>query len=288
MALGRLIEGARPRNVLLAFVGTWVGALATGLDVRLDSLLLVAAAACAGVAGSNLLNDALDALVDRTAHPERVIPQGRLEVGRAARAGVALLAFGVFLAWWLNYWALLLAAFMAANVLFYEFHAKARPLLGHMLVSLDTGLLFLLGAFAALVPPLTFSPGELEGALADPLPLLAPLVMALLAFLLNLARELYKSAEDSAHDRARRETYAVRHGPAAARRLGDFVAWLVLVAAPAPYAFGLFGIDYALLLVPLLLIVLLVPFVGSARNARRWLKLGMLAGFLPFLAIALL
>jgi geranylgeranylglycerol-phosphate geranylgeranyltransferase len=284
MSRGRaLLELTRPHNAALAALAALVGGVAAaGRDLNGAAVLLAMAAAAFGVAGGNALNDAHDARIDARAHPARPIPRGALTPADASWLGSNLLVLALAVGAAVNFWVLLLAGFLAGLLLLYELHFKARGLLGHVLVSYNTGALFLLGGLAALAPPLSYEPDHLVAIATDDR-LLAPLVMALLAALLNLARELYKSAEDAPHDAGHRSTFAVRHGAHRARRLGDALAWITVPVALAPYALRLFDHVYALLLIPLLVLLLAVPFLDTPRTARAVLKIGMALGFLPFL-----
>jgi geranylgeranylglycerol-phosphate geranylgeranyltransferase len=267
----------RPGNAAIAGLGALAGAIgAMGRGVEAPPVLLAMAAATLGVAGGNALNDALDADIDRSAHPGRPIPRGELGPAQARRFGVALILLGVAAAALVNAWTLLLALLLAGNLLLYEFRAKSQGLLGHVLVSYNAGALFVLGGLAAYGGPLAYPAAPIDERL------LWPLAMAALALLLNLARELYKAAEDAAHDAARRATYAVRAGPRRARQVAGALSWATVPLALLPAAWPTFSRLYAPLVAPLLLLLIAVPFLGTPRRSRAWLKVGMWLGLVPF------
>jgi len=269
---------ARPGNAALAALGVLAGAIgAAGRYLPTTPVLLVLVAGALGVAGGNALNDALDADVDRTAHPRRPIPRGLVTVGQSKAFGIACIVAAILLAGLVNAWTLALAALLAGNLVLYEYHAKGHGILGHALVSYNAGALFLLGGLATMGGPFVRAVPPLDARV------LAPLAMAVLASLLNLARELYKSVEDAEHDARERRTFAVTAGPQRARRLGDAVAWATVPIALVPVALRFFDGLYLPLVAPLLLLLLVVPFVGKARTARALLKFGMVLGFVPFL-----
>lgn len=279
---------ARPGNAALAAVGTLVGALgAAGWDASTAPVVLAMAAAAIGVIGGNAVNDARDVRIDRSAHPERPVAGGRLSSADAGWFGANMLVLALAVAAAANFWVVLLAASLAANLLLYEYFAKGRGVFGHFLVSYNTGALFVLGGVAALAPAFTYAPLDLARIAMDPR-LARPLAMAILALLLNFARELYKSAEDAPHDAPHRRTFAVRHGPAAAKRLGDGIAWATVPLALIPAVLRIFDGWYLVLVTPLLLLLLAVPFVDAPRRQRMWLKVGMVLGMPPFLLPALL
>lgn len=278
---------ARPGNALMAGAGAAVGAIgAAGLDAAPISTVVAALSAVAGVAGANALNDARDAAIDRTAHPERPIPSGAVSVGAASAMGWGLILAALALAAVPNAWTGALALLLAATLIAYEFGAK-RLFLGHVLVSYAAGSLFLLGGLAALTPPLTYDRTTLAGMVGDSA-LVGPLVMAILAMLLNLSRELFKSIEDAAHDAPTRRTFAVRHGAPRTRALALVLIALLVPVALAPWWWGFFDAVYLVALVPMLSLLCAVPFIDSARTTQRLLKLAMLVGFVPFAATALI
>lgn len=270
----------------MAALGVVTGGLAAaGPEAHVASLGIGAAAAALGTAAGNALNDALDAATDRAAHPRRPVPRGSIPPSQAAGWAASALALALVAAAFTNFWALLLASLLAINLLAYEFAWKARGISGNLVVGYNVGALFVLGGLCALAPPLTYGAAALE-ALVGGGRILPALVMAVLAGVLNFAREILKDAEDTIGDAAARRTFAVRHGPHAAVRLGNAVAWLAIPIALAPVPMGIFGSPYLALLSPLITLLLVVPFAGSAGTQQRLLKIGMGLGFLPFLAQA--
>lgn len=95
---------SRLKLIRLPLAGTtiadvWAGFFGAGLQAGgaagLGRLLLVHGAALALYAAGMTLNDAFDAEVDRTKHPERPIPSGAVSRGAAFAQGGALLAAGL-------------------------------------------------------------------------------------------------------------------------------------------------------------------------------------------------
>lgn len=288
---GRLrafVELTRPGNVALAAIGALVGGLAAaGEDAHVDALLAAMACAALGVAGGNALNDAFDARIDRTAHPRRPIPQGLVQAHEASWLGGTLIMAALLAALLANFWVLLLALLLAGNLLLYEFFLKGRVFVGSLFVSYNTGALFVLGGLASLSTAAQYDATTLAVLPFDER-ILAPIAMGLLALLLNLAREVYKAAEDAPHDRNARETLAVRFGVDNARRIGGLITLLVIPLAVVPWWLGLFPDVYLQAVLPLLVLLLVVPFLQSPARARALLKIGMFLGLVPFLAASLI
>ena len=278
----------RPHNAVIAAAGAFVGAVGTlGLELHWDGVALAALATMFGVAGGNALNDARDLNVDRRAHPNRPLPMGTLSVRSAnlVASTCFLLALGV--AALTNLLVFLLSIQLLAVLFAYELALKNRGLIGHFLVSYNVGVLFPLGAIAGGVAPLTYRLEPLGSIVHEPRFALA-LTMGVLALGLNWAREVFKAAQDVGGDVVERRTYAVVHGPERARVVAVVLILVVVLLSLAPYALGIFDAAYVALVAPLLAFLLYVLFVRDPGRAQRLLKVGMLAGFAPFLAVGLL
>lgn len=288
MGAAALLALTRPANAALAVLGVTVGAIGTWAgDANPGSLALAAAAAALGVGGGNALNDLLDRKVDRRAHPRRPLPSGQVSVGAAKALAASLLTAALVLSALSSLFLLGLALFLLAILAAYEGHFKRRALLGHFLISYNVGALFLFGALAARFPPLTYDPGRWPEAAEEPRMVVA-LTMGLLALLLNLAREVYKSAEDAAADRGERRTLAVAWGPGPTRILAAALLLLVIPLSLLPFATGVFGTTYLLLLAPVMGLCAITALVPSPARAQRLVKAAMVLGFAPLLAGGLL
>ncbi|MHB8351731.1 MAG: geranylgeranylglycerol-phosphate geranylgeranyltransferase [Thermoplasmata archaeon] len=213
----------RPGNVLVAFVGTWVGGLAVlgrGFSPSSTSLLfLLLASVSTGlvVAGGNVLNDLGDEATDRRNHPDRPLVTGGISRARARVLGAGLFVTSVLVVLPLlpsrPIVGLLLAAAMGA-VFGYELWAKSRGVSGNLLVAFLTGAVFLYGG----------------ASVGDPV-LLLPL--ALMAFAATLSREIIKDMEDAPGDTDRRTLPRTR-GLAVAARAARGSALAAILLSPLP------------------------------------------------------
>lgn len=280
--VGAYLQLVRPGNAALAGLGVLVGAVGTvGREIPGTQVAYAMAAAALGVAGANAINDALDAEIDRTAHPKRPIPRGLVRPSTALTIGRVLLILGVLPTVLVNHAIFTLAVFLAVSTLIYEHIAKGLGLLGHILVSVNTGALFLMGGLSTIAGPIWYIPIS-YGSGSTGADLAAPMMMALLAMLLNLSREIYKAAEDAPHDAGRRGTVAVRAGVPHATRLAHVLTWATMLLAVAPILLPTFGLRYAWFASPLLLLLFAVPFLGGPRRSRAALKVAMWLGLVPF------
>lgn len=260
-----VVELARPGNVVMAGAGAVIGAVVAAGPGAWDLIGLAAAATGLVTAGGNALNDVVDRAIDRQAHPERPIASGR--VSPTAGGVVAGLAFALALlaAALISVPVLALVAGAEAMLLAYELVFKARGLVGNLVVATLVAATFLGGALA--VGRVTAPVGFLSG-------------MALTA---NVGREVYKDAEDAAHDRGR-ETLAQRWGPERASRLADasLIGAVALSVSPLIVGFGgpLFWAGIAIADVAFLAAVL----AGSPASAQRRAKAAMVVALAAFAA----
>lgn len=213
----------RPGNVLVAFVGTWVGGLAVlgrgavPPEGSLIFLLLASVSTGLVVAGGNVLNDLGDEATDRRNHPDRPLVTGG--ISRAAARGLAAGLFGASVVAVLPVvptrplLGLLLAAALGA-VFGYELWSKTRGLSGNILVAFLTGAVFLYGG----------------AAVGNPL-LLLPL--ALMAGAATLSREIIKDMEDAVGDVDRRTLPRTR-GPLVAARAARASVVAAILLSPLP------------------------------------------------------
>lgn len=267
-----VIQLTRPGNALLSGIGVLVGVLASGVlffasDLYWEATLLVTLSGILGTAGGNALNDLVDIDVDRTAHPKRPLPQGKL-TRRTARTVVLLAwALAVPAAMLAHVNAGLLAAFDVALLSAYEMRLKRKGLPGNLAVAFASGSVFPLGALAV--------GGDVR----------LPLVLGLIAMAAHLGRELLKDAEDAHHDRATRDTFAVRHGtrPAAAVAAVAFALAIGLSVLPHLW-FGWANVSlYVIVVADVLFIAAAALGTADPGRGRRLAKLAMVVALVAFL-----
>ncbi len=169
---GVYFEIIRPLNMLITILVVSVSFVMLGAwnIWALIALPLVCA-------GGNVLNDWADAEVDIIAHPDRPIPSRRMSRNDALRLSVFLFALAIAVAFNLNLIAFLLVLVTVFIVVVYDLWLRGVPLLGNIAVSASTAMAFIIaGASVGQTSRMVFP--------------------ALLAFLLNMARELVKDIQD--------------------------------------------------------------------------------------------
>lgn len=245
-----------------------VGAIVGGLVAGAGSPEMAAVAKAAGatglvVAGGNALNDVVDRRIDRGAHPGRPIPSGRLSA-RAAKVFVAIsFAAALALGAWVSLALLGLVAVAEALLVAYEGIWKARGLVGNIVVALLVAATFIAGAVAV-------------GTVTTPVGFLAGL-----AFLANVAREVWKDIEDIEHD-VGRVTLARRWGPTRAGRLAQGLTIGAVVCSVVPLLVGFGGWAFAVLVGLADAAFLAAVFASSAARSQRIAKAAMVTALVAF------
>jgi len=96
--MNKYLQLFRLGNALMGIVGLTVASfMAVGTDVVNHGLDLVISAIIVFlfIAGGNSLNDYIDAEIDKTAHPERPVPSGRMTPIQARNIGIGTLGLSV-------------------------------------------------------------------------------------------------------------------------------------------------------------------------------------------------
>jgi geranylgeranylglycerol-phosphate geranylgeranyltransferase len=264
-ALRGLVDLARPGNAVAAAVLTFTGAfVAVGAGAWGSGAVATAAAVAATVAataGGNAVNDYFDREVDAVNRPDRPIPRGAVSPRGALAAACALFAVAVAAAATLPRVALAIAVVNAAALAAYTRLFKGLPGVGNVVVALLTGSTFLFGGAAVGRP---VAPGLL--------------VMAGLAALATLGRELVKDVEDVAGDREEGlRTLPIVAGERRALGLAAAVVVASVAASGVPVLLGTFGLAYLVVVVPadVLLVAAAVRSFDDAGAGQRRLKAGM-------------
>jgi geranylgeranylglycerol-phosphate geranylgeranyltransferase len=265
------LELTRPGNALaagaLSFTGAFV-AVAGSLPPLAVAGAVVATVAATG--GGNAINDYFDREIDRVNRPDRPIPRGAVSERGALAVSIALFALAAGTAVTLPTPALAIAGVNLAALVAYTRLFKGTPGGGNVVVAGLTGSTFLFGS----------------AAVGAGFPL-AVVVLAVLAAVATLAREIVKDVEDLPGDRAEGlVTLPVAIGRRPALTVGLVAMTLAALASVVPYLRGTFGVAYLALVVPADAVMLAATarsFSDPGRSQRR-LKLGMFLAAAAFVA----
>jgi len=241
----------------------WGLASREGVLDNYPDLLLLAFSSFLMVSAFNSLNDFFDHRIDRTAHPERPIPSGRMTREAARNNSILLLSVSLMLGTLLSINSstvlplllLFLALFMDTS---YELFLKKLPFLGNLSVALLTGFPFLYGAsITSFDPPVV--------------------ILALMAVVVNLSREVIKDVEDLEADKVERRTVPAVQGEVDS-------LWLALAMTLLGIALSLWLYitirPHTLLILFLIisdveLIISCVTSFTDAERAQKYMKVGM-------------
>ncbi|MCI4371227.1 MAG: UbiA family prenyltransferase [Thermoplasmata archaeon] len=270
-----LLQLARPVNCVMSAVGVGIGGVvAVGAEAWgpfARPLLLAAVAAAFFTAGGNALNDIYDRVTDRTNHPERPLASGELRLGSARAFAIGTFAIAALLAVFVNVYALIVVLVNATFMFSYESGLKARGAAGNLIIAYLVGSLFLFAGFS--VTTTTYVPVIRTGVLAS------------LAFLVTLGREITKDIEDLRGDVDRR-TLPKRIGIRNAGLVAAITLLAGVVLSIVPFLTQVLSWSYAALVIPADGMFIYAAF-HSARNpsrSQRVTKYGMIVALAAFLA----
>ncbi len=174
--------------------------MAVGADALLEPVSYLALlATLLSLAAGNVANDMADLREDRINRPHRPLVRGDVSFSQARKLAIALALLALALAQLIHFTAFLFVLCCQLSLLWYALQGKQSALLGNILVSILVALSVL---FAAMVHG--------AGSLA--------LEPAILAFAVNLMRELVKDMQDLEGDiKAGRRTLPMLCAPSCMR-----------------------------------------------------------------------
>ena len=261
------LELTRPGNAVAAGGLTFVGAfVAGGLSAPAPTAFAVVATVLA-TGGGNAINDYFDREIDAINRPDRPIPRGAVSPRGALLFSGLLFAVAVGLTLLLPLFAIAIALINLVALVAYTELFKGLPGVGNALVAYLTGSTFLYGGAAV------------EGNLSPVVVLFA------LAASATMAREVVKDVEDAAGDRKEGlRTLPIVLGRRRALAVAAAFVVAAVVASPAPYLLGTFGLPYLVVLAPSLAVMLGATYLAfeSPAVGQRWLKVSMFAAAVAF------
>ena len=216
-------------------------------------------------AAGNSLNDYYDRDIDKVAHPERPIPSGGVSAAAARSIAVALFVVAFVLSLFVNAWSVGIVVVSIAIIVGYERWLKAEGLAGNLAISWLTGALFLFGGAAV---------GRLELAW----------ILAALAFLATLGREIVKDIQDVEGDKGFRRTLPIGIGLRNAGIAGSAAFVAAVVLSPLPYLLDLLSIWYVPVVAAadgIFIYCALIHFKNPEKG-QKIAKLGMVIALLAF------
>ncbi len=255
-------------NGLMGIVGILVGAfIAVGFGVTgfIPEILISCAIVVIFMAGGNALNDYIDRDIDQTAHPDRPIPMGEITPMTARNLGVGFMVVSVLLS--ILLWdpiATSMVIVCAVFMILYETAFKQRGFVGNLTIAGLTAMIFMVGGAVVGVPYGNW-------------------VFALMAFLVNVGREISKDIEDMDSDEGR-STLPMRIGV----RRSSAIAAATFIVGPilsvVPLLDGNMNVAYMLVFVAdaMFLYCSYIVF-KDAHRAQKYAKFAMVIALVAFI-----
>ena len=230
------IQLIRPLNCVMVAIAVFIGALiAKGLEVvevHYSSIGLACIAAFLFTGAGNSLNDYFDRDIDKINHPFRPIPSGRITPENAVMVAFVLFLASFVLAIFINLMVFVIVIANLAVMLSYEIFFKAKGIAGNLTISWLTATTFLFGGAAVMAIEKTS-------------------ILAILAFLATLGREIAKDIEDIKGDKGR-YTLPMKHGLKNAGIMASSAITVGVLISPIPMISGVFSGEGSMYYLPVI------------------------------------
>lgn len=276
----------RPMNAVMAGLGVFVGGIAAvGMNISDNDILLrvilAYLAAFFATGAGNALNDIVDAETDRVNHPERPIPAGKLTRSQVMRVVVLGYSLTFLLAAFVNTLNFIIAFINISLMISYELKLKQKGFVGNLSISYLTGSVFLFGGAATLEnAPLSDMITSNEFGVT--------VILAFLAFLASVGREIIKDIQDMEGD-TDRLTLPMKIGRKKAGLLAGLMIVIAVCLSWLPYYYDILGTVYLgiVIIADALFVYAIVLAVDQPGRSQKVAKVAMLIALIAFLAGAL-
>ena len=287
----------RPNNILLTLFTQGVFMIAASRtsyfnidwsNIIWPESVLIILTCCLTAAGGYIINDLFDVETDHINRPNKRILKRDISHKAAIVYYIILTALGQICGYYAGLGIGLFASAIAVLLYFYSSDLKAMGLPGNSLIAFMSGSVIYIASRGI---------HEIHSAYFAE--------YAFLAFLLTMARELVKDAEDIEGDKEQGcETFPILYGTRKTNILSNVIlALIVIFLVTAAYLLSIepfFNVKSAIeihrFVYPAFLVLALVPMIlksmwmiGKANNKRdykkisKWLKLTMLVGLISVL-----
>lgn len=259
------IKLMRPLNGIMSVIAVWIGALIAGAPFVPDNSIILGMAAVFLISGGGMaINDFFDVEIDKLNRPNRPLASGKISKRAALSYSGILFIIGNAAAYMIGFDAFITAVIVSCLLIAYAAYLKKTILIGNLIIS---GLVALTFVFGGII-------------IGDYVPVLP---LALLAFLSNTAREIYKTIDDALGDRKYNvNSLAIRLGVVKTRIIGNIFLIAAVAFSFVPYLLGLLGIMY-LFFVLLADIIFLSAIIAPVKYGSKLIKIAMLVALIAFL-----
>jgi len=274
-ALKSFIQITRPINFVITFLSVIVAAaICVEGDYQVYKIILAAFSASLILSAGNIINDILDIETDKVSHPKRPLAAGKITVNQAKAEYVLLTVIALLLLFFINPQAFVIAITVTVLLFLYSYYFKTVLILGNIIVSILTGLVFIYGGVAVNNP-------------------LAAVIPAVFAFLINLIREVVKDMQDVEGDLKQGViTFPGKFGFSSSKLLVAELTVLLILVTLYPFITRLYKIEFIILIMavvnPLLVYNLKILFEDhSSSNLNKISNILKLIMFIGLIAIFL-
>ena len=176
-----LIKLIRPVNAAMASIGVVLGFWFCGVNYSLINLILLIIATICALGYGNIINDIKDSDGDKINHPQRPIPQGEISKKQATVFAILLAIISLVTGYIVSLQHGVATLIPLLILTLYTLYLKGVPLLGNIVISMLVAYTLVFGGLGSTNTIIVVVP-------------------AVLAFLLNLCREIVKDMQDKAGD----------------------------------------------------------------------------------------
>jgi geranylgeranylglycerol-phosphate geranylgeranyltransferase len=260
----------RPINCLMATFAVYVATLVAGLVIIPEFAVLLALLSVFLIcAGGMVINDYFDVEIDKINKPDRPIPSGKISKNVALVYSLILFSSGVAASYFINQPAMYVASAAAFILILYAAKLKKVLFLGNVAVSALVALTFIYGGLINM----------------NYIPVAS---LAALAFLANLAREVYKSVDDILGDEENDvASLATKYGVNKARTIAAAFILLAIMLSFLPFGLNVFNNGIIYMFFVLIADMLFLISIVFHKKAAKIIKFGMLIALVSFLVGAL-
>lgn len=268
------IQITRPINFVITFLSVIVAAaICVEGDYQVYKIILAAFSASFTLSAGNIINDIKDIETDKVSHPKRPLAAGKITVNQAKVEYILLTVIAILLSVFIKLPALIIVITATVLLFLYSYYFKKVPILGNIIVSLLTGLVFIYGGVAVNNP-------------------LAAIIPAIFAFLINLIREVVKDMQDVEGDLKQGIiTFPGKFGFSSSKLLVAELTIVLILFTLYPFITRLYKIEFTILIMavvnPLLVYNLKILFKDHSSSdlnkISNILKVNMLIGLIAIL-----
>ena len=263
----------RLNNILISLISIIVALYITGNNVSIFSLIIALTSIVFLTSGGNIINDFFDIETDRINKPLRPLVMHNYNLKFIYVLSIVFLLIGIFLPLLLSVKAFIISLIAGVFLYFYSKNFKRLPIIGNLVISILSGLLFLYGAIIG---------NNIQSGIFP----------AIFAFFITFGREITKDIEDMEGDEiAGMKTLPIIIGKDRAFIIAIINYSILIVLTFIPYLMEvynkwyffiiIFGVDTVLLF--LMIMFYLFDDIKTKRFVNNYIKYDMIIGLIAII-----